>query len=318
MTTTGNIVDTAKRPRRPVSSFRAAITVANHEVIDSLRSKRAWILLVLFIAGSIAGIAIFLHVLHSIEQQMAEALKIPGTQTTGGAAATLWKSNMFREMLVNLLDEDRELAESLLSYQILSLFFAWMAFTFGPLLAVLTSGARVTEEIWSGSVRFVLFRISRGSWYTGKFLGQSVLFLLALFAGAVSAWLFGCWKMEAMDKPAALVEMLTFACKAWVYGVAYLGLANGVAFFCRSPTLATVVSLIAMMLVSIGHKIAEYYSGEGWRSILDLVARLAPGAHSIDWWRPDMAHAVPAGLFLLCLAVAYSFSGYLVLARKDM
>jgi ABC-type transport system involved in multi-copper enzyme maturation permease subunit len=301
-----------------LSRFRSAITVANYEVLDALRSRRVWILLILFTAGAIAGLAIFLRVLHSMEQQMAVALNIPAAQTTGGAASTLWKSNMFREMLIHLLDGNRELAESLLSYQILSLFFAWMAFTFGPLLAVLTSGARVTEEIWSGSARFVLFRIPRGSWYAGKFAGQAAVFLMALLAGAAGAWAFGCWKMAGMDKPMALAEMLTFACKAWVYGLAYLGLANGVALFSRSPILATVLGIISMIVVSAGQKIAEYYSGDGWRSLLDLVARLTPSAHFIDWLRPDLPHAVPAGIFLLCLAVAYSWCGYAVLARKDL
>lgn len=309
---------TATSFSRSITPFRAAVITANHELVDSLKSKRVWVLMILFCAGAVAGTAIFLHVLHGMEQQMAAALKIPPTQTTGGASSTVWKSSVFRDMLVHLLKGDRELAESLLSYQIISIFFAWIAFAFGPLLAVLTCGARVVEEIWTGSARFVLFRISRGAWYAGKFAGQAVLFLLALLAGAVTTWVFACLRMEGIDRSAALAEIFLFSCKAWVFGLAYLGLANGVSLMCRSPVVATVVSLIAMIVVSTGRAVAQACSGPGWRSLLDLVARLAPGAHSLDWWRPDAAHALPAGLFLLCLTVGYSFCGYILLSRKDL
>ena len=49
--------------------------------------------------------------------------------------------------------------------------------THSPLLGTLTSSARIAEEIFSSSVRFLMFRTARRDWCLGKFLGHAFLVL---------------------------------------------------------------------------------------------------------------------------------------------
>ncbi|MDD4872116.1 MAG: ABC transporter permease subunit, partial [Kiritimatiellae bacterium] len=207
--------------------FRSTINVASHELADSIRSRRAIVLLILYLAGSIVGTLIFIKVLHEVETQVVKAMGLDPAKNPGGVTATLWESSHFREIVVHL-SGDREIAEQLLRVPPLALFYAWLSFAFAPLLVVLTAAPRIAEEVWSGSVRFALFRTSRGAWCMGKYIGQACQIFLALLLSAAGAWLVGFIRMEHFAPADSMITMFLFAVKAWIYSLAFLGLATGI------------------------------------------------------------------------------------------
>jgi ABC-type transport system involved in multi-copper enzyme maturation permease subunit len=284
---------------------------------DSVRSRRVLVLILLYLAGSIAATAIFISVLHKIEGQLVESLGIASAGKTGNVTATLWKSTAFREILTHLIG-DRALAKTLLDIPPLGLFYGWLSFAFAPMLVMLTSSTRVSEEVWSGSIRFVLFRIPRLHWLYGKFAGQAVQLLGALVLSAVGAWLTGYVRMHSFEPLATAQAMLLFSVKAWIYSLAFLGLAFAISQLCAAPNLALALGFLSLIAVAIVSSVSSLFSGDGFRRAWDIVNAMTPEAHRLDLWWGDAAHAVPAIVFLLALAVGYLLAGYARFARRNL
>jgi ABC-type transport system involved in multi-copper enzyme maturation permease subunit len=291
--------------------------VAFQELADSIRSRRVWVFLLLYLAGSVAATILFLNILQKMETHLVSTLGLNPATEPGGVTATLWKSDAFQRMMTQLIG-DRKLAESLLSIPPLALFWGWLCLTFGPLLVTLTASVRIAEEVWSGSVRFVLFRTTRLSWVTGKFLGQAVQLLLAFLLSALGAWVVGAVRMNSFEPLPTALALLAFALKAWVYGLAYLGLATAVSQMFASPNVASALSFGVLMVVGMIHGAATFVKAAAWRPTLEILDLLTPAGHRLDLWRPDAAHLVPALVYLVVLAFGYLFLGHLVFRRRDL
>jgi ABC-type Na+ transport system ATPase subunit NatA len=153
--------------------------------------------MILFGGFAVIGTSWFIKFLKSVESQLVATLNLDAG-ASGGATAALWKSDFFRSMIVHMVG-DRDLAESLLQFTPIGLYFGWLSMTFAPWLVAQTSSARVTEEIWSGSARFVLCRTTRLAWVLGKYLGQSLQLLAALALCVAASWLTGRIMLESFD-----------------------------------------------------------------------------------------------------------------------
>ena len=296
---------------------RTIWTVAWNELADSVRSRRVIVLILLYVAGSVAGTAVFINVLQRIEGQLVESLGLASPGNVGSVTATLWKSNAFRQMLTHLVG-DRALAENLLSIPPLALYYGWLSFAFAPVLVMLTSTTRISEEIWTGSARFVLFRMSRLHWCAGKFGGQAVQILFALLLSAAGAWLTGLLRMHSFEPLATARFMLLFSAKAWIYSLAFLGLALAISQFFAAPNLAMGVGFMALVAVTVVSVLADHFAGDGLRRLWDIAGALTPGSHRLDLWWGDAAHAVPAIAFLLTLSAVYLLAGYARFIRRDL
>jgi ABC-type transport system involved in multi-copper enzyme maturation permease subunit len=292
-------------------------TLAVNELADSIRSRRVIALLLLYVAGSVAGTALFIHFLQQIEGQLVQSLGLASPGNTGSVTATLWKSHAFREMITHLVG-DRALAENLLAIPPLALYYGWLSFAFAPILVMLTSSSRISEEVWSGSARFVLFRVPRLHWCAGKFAGQAVQILAALLLSAAGAWATGYLRMHSFEPLASARFMLLFSAKAWIYSLAYLGLALAISQFCSAPNLALALGFVALIAVTALTFVSNHFAGDGMRRLWDLVHVLTPGAHRPGLWWGDAAHVVPAVAFLLALAAVYMLAGYARFSRRDL
>jgi hypothetical protein len=112
--------------------------------------------------------------------------------------------------------------------------------------------------------------------------------------------------------------MLLFAGKAWIYSLAFLGLALGISQLCSGPNLALAMGFLALIVMAILSGISGAFAGEGWRRIWDLVNSLTPGAHRLNLWWGDVNHSVPAIVFLLTLCCVYLLGGYARFSRRDL
>ena len=299
------------------TTLRNTWTVARHELVDSIRSRRAIVLLILYVLGAVAATLLFVKLLHTLENQLEKAIGVAEAQKAGGTSSALWKNQMFKGMLSHVVGSDAA-AIKLLSFTPLALFYGWISFTFTPLLVILMSSARISEEIWSGSVRFVMFRTSRLSWCAGKFAGQALQLLVALLLSALAAWVTGWFRLAFFAPLPNAIDLLVFALKAWVYSIAFLGLATGVSQAVASPNVATALGFVAMVVVGILHSIASWVTMQPWRMILETTDMMLPGGHQLDLWLTDAAHAVPAVLFVLCLGTAYALAGYVSFSRRNL
>ena len=297
--------------------LRTLHTLARHELQDSIRSRRVIVLCLLYLAGSVAATLLFVAVLQKTERALAQGLGVAVAPGAGSVTATLWKSDGFRRVLTDLAGSD-SLALKLLDIPPLALFYGWLSFAFAPTLVMLTSSSRIAEEVWSGSARFVMFRVSRLNWCTGKFIGQALQLLGALLLSAAGAWLVGYFRMSFFNGGATALAMLGFVLRAWVYSLTFLGLALAVSQWCAAPNLSLALGFLSLIVLSVISGLSGYFAGDGWRRVLDLVNALTPGGHDKDLWWGDAAHLVPAVTFLLALAFVYFAAGYARFSRRDL
>jgi len=312
-------VNETGRPPEPEawSPAGSAAVVARHELADSVRSRRALVVLVLYFLGALAATLLFVKVLHEVENRVESALGVAKSERAGGATSALWKNEFFRETLISLTG-DRKLALELLSLPPLGVFYGWLSFAFAPLLVILLCATRITEEVWSGSVRFVLFRTSRLAWCAGKFLGQACLVLAALLLSGAAAWLVGWFRLAGFDPAANAAAVAFFAIKAWVYSLAFLGLAMGVSQLVSGVNMAAALGFLALVVTGILGAVSDHLAGGGWGRLWLLVHMLTPGGHKMDLWRLDVAHSLSAAIFLAGLAAVYMLAGHTRFSRRDL
>ena len=126
------------------ASARRVWLAAMAEWRGAIRSRRALVLLVLYLASAVLCMYGTISILGKMEIELASILQLPDGGQTGVVSETLWKSEPFRR-LVRAVVRDSLVFEDLLSHHPVDLLYAWFAFLFAPMLVVLVSGGRVAR-----------------------------------------------------------------------------------------------------------------------------------------------------------------------------
>ncbi|MBR4938333.1 MAG: hypothetical protein IKZ22_05620, partial [Kiritimatiellae bacterium] len=127
-------------------SVRRILQVAGFEWFDAVRSRRAIVILVLYLAASLLSMNGAITVLGKMEDQLAEVLQLPSEDSRGVVSASLWKSKRFQKMVRSALG-DSLVYDDICGRHPAELLYAWFAFFYVPLLTVLVSGNRVADEL---------------------------------------------------------------------------------------------------------------------------------------------------------------------------
>ena len=118
--------------------LRQIWVVLRYELADSVRSRRVLILLLLYLAGAMLACNGFISAIQKVEGQLSEALALPGSTTPGAVADALWRSKAFRRIVISLVGH-KEIALEVLSLPPIAVIYGWLAFTFTPVLVVLST-----------------------------------------------------------------------------------------------------------------------------------------------------------------------------------
>ena len=199
---------------------------------NALRSRRALVLLLLYLAAAVLCMNGTISVLGKMETELVRVLRLPDSGQAGVVSETLWKSKSFRNMIAAGVD-DRLVFEDISKRHPVELLYAWFAFFCAPLLVVLVSGTRVAEDLRTGVARYMLVRTSRLEWSLGKYAGQALMIACALAVSAVGAWCVALYRLPAATACRLFLPMLGWGASAWFYSLAWLGLALGLSHLTR-------------------------------------------------------------------------------------
>ena len=292
-------------------SVRRILQVAGFEWFDAVRSRRAIVILVLYLAASLLSMNGAITVLGKMEDQLAEVLQLPSEDSRGVVSASLWKSKRFQKMVRSALG-DSLVYDDICGRHPAELLYAWFAFFYVPLLTVLVSGNRVADELHSGSVRYMIVRTTRLEWSLGKYVGIAGLLLAGLLVGSVSAWAVAAYRLSGADIPALFPAMIVWGVKAWIYSFAWLGLALGVSHLAQTGSKATAVAIAAMVVYFAAPPLIERYAEN-----FSTLVRLFPGGVEDALWRSSPEPVAVAALWLLALGLMYLAAGAAVFIRRD-
>lgn len=297
--------------------WRQTWLILRNELADALRSRRAIVVLLLYVAAGVLTTNSSISLLQKIEGELSEVLQLEASAQAGTVTSAMWKSDRFRRMVAQAAG-DKSLVDDLMGTPPIVLIFGGLAFFYTPILAILISAPRIAEELSSGSARYALLRTSRLSWSTGKFLGQVALAGMALILSGVGAWLVARLRMAASEGPEVATGMLLSAGRAWIFSIAYVGLATGLSHLTRAPGRATAIGLVGLLAFGILGWASDHYYGSGIRQLWHLASVFTPQAHRLDLWRWDLSRLVPAVIHLLALGWVFLLGGYAWFRRRDL
>jgi ABC-type transport system involved in multi-copper enzyme maturation permease subunit len=292
--------------------------VARYEWFDALRSKRALVVLLLYLMAAACNMYWSISLLGRLETELASVLQLPQSERTGIVSTALWRSKPFQRMMRQMAQNDAVL-DDITGKHPAELIYAWFAFFYTPLLVVMVAGGRIAEDLGSGAVRFVIFRISRLSWTLGKFIGQALMIGFALLVSGIGAYAVAKVRLAGYGTPDLLSSMLRWSIRAWIFSIPYLGIALGLSHMTRSSSKATVLGILAITLsfaVSVWLRVVG--SESGWGACLSYLEVVVPDAHKMNLWRSSLAPLLTGSAYLVTLGVCYLLLGYAFFRNRDL
>lgn len=300
-----------------MDSLKRIFLVAQHEWTDALRSRKAAVMFLLYVGLALLSCHFFVELLKQVETHLSDALMISRSAQVGSTTSTLWESSMFRNIVTGLVG-DESVARGLFSMSPISVFYGWMTMTFTPALVLLLTSGCVSEEVGSGSARYVLLRVPRAEWIVGKWIGQILLVLLALILSMAVYWVYARFRVSSFDALGALVDMLQLCWRAWVYSIAFVGVAVMFSQFTRWPLLAMALAYLGWMLQAVLHAVAAWRISEEGSWLWGMLQELFPQGHKLDLWRMQLEPTIHAVIFLLSISLVSMFVGYVFFQRRDV
>ena len=291
---------------------RKLVRVARFELAEALRSRLISVVFALYGVGAALGAYVFSKTLDAAEQAVRE-------QMFGTLSAHAIPDDLVRQQalprVISFLVNDEALARELSGVDPLAVFYGFMALNLVAPLVLMTSGGLHSGDIASGAVRFVLTRCDRLTWALGKWLGHAVLLGVGLLLGALATALVAALRggIDAMSS----LWLLRASARAWIYGLAYLGLFSCVALAARIPSRARTLSILLLFGLWIGHSICDGgYFTERLPALAYLVW-LFPARYQLALWSPSWLASLPAMLALLALGLGSLALGHAVFRRAD-
>ncbi len=292
--------------------------VACYEWFDALRSRRALVVLLLYMAAAVCNMYWSINLLHKLENELATVLQLPKSEQTGVISTTLWKSKPFQRIMKEMTQNDLVLQDITGKHPV-ELIYAWFAFFYTPLLVVLVSGSRIAEDLGSGAVRYVIFRTSRVSWTLGKFVGQAFMIFFALILSGIGAYAVAKCRLAGSGTPDLFMNIIQWSVRAWIFSFPYLGLAMGLSHLTKSASKATIMGIVAITVCFVVTILLRHFTADaGWRAYLPYLGVLVPEEHKMYLWRNSLAPLVTGTVYLMTLGCCYLLAGYACFRKRDV
>ncbi len=299
-----------------MSALRRIVQIARAEWSDAVRSRRALVLLALYLLCAVGGMYGTISIFGKMEKELVQVLQLPASEQTGVVSTTLWKSKPFQRMVRAAVSNDL-VYNDISGRHPVELVSAWFSFLFAPLLVVLVAGNRIADELRSGSVRYAIVRCTRGEWTLGKYLGQALMIACALAVSSVGAWCVAVCRLSGVEVGALLPSILGWGLRAWIYSLAWLGVTLGVSHLTRSGSRATALGILAIVGFSIFPGILGLcvkWLEWPWLENFDL---LVPSAAKGYLWRRGVVPLMMATGHLVTLGATYLALGAFGFQRRD-
>ena len=294
------------------------IRVALFELAAAVRTRRAIVLVALYLAWSLLGMSAAITALGKMEDRLAEILQVEKVEGKSGVvSAALWKAKPFQQLVRSVVD-DSLIYDDIVGKHPAELIYAWIVFLAVPLLTVLVATRRVAEEVKSGAAKYMLLRVTRLEWTLGKYLGIALLMLVGLLVGAVAAWIVAAFRLSGADIPALLPAMIVWSFKAWFLSLAWLGLALGVSHLFKSGAKADAVAILLMIAFSVVPAILNAFGSAWLGGKLLVLVRLFPSSVDDALWRSSFMPVAASAAWLVMLGLLYLSIGHAVFARRDV
>ena len=283
------------------------------ELFSALRSRRAIVVVVLYLVVSLLCMGGSITLLGKMEEQLSKVLQVEKVEgkKSGVVSAALWKSKPFQNLVRGAL-KDSLVYDDICGKHPAELIYAWFVLLLVPPLTLMLAANRAASEIGSGSVLYMITRVTRLEWTLGKYLGSALLIMVGLLVGACGAWAVAFFKLAGADVAALFPSMLGWSLKAWVLSLAWLGLALGISHFFKSGAKADGLAWVLLLVFAVVPDWLRWFGGR-----LAFLAVLFPSTVEKSLWRSSFIPVATATAWLLMLGLCYLSAGFVYFDRRD-
>jgi ABC-type transport system involved in multi-copper enzyme maturation permease subunit len=288
-----------------------------YEWFTAMRSRRAVVVVLLFMAASVCTMNFCINALQKMEQELTKVLDLPETEQVGVVSKTLWQSKPFRRMMRHIV-YNKDVYNDLVGRHPVELMYAWLVFFYTPLLVVLVSANRIADELGSGACRYVAFRCSRSLWSAGKYFGQAAIIAIALMLSGIGAWLMASIRMHEAGWP-LLIAITGWSIRSLIYALPFLGLSLGLSHLTRSGSKATIFAIMTLALCFLIEALAVVFrNANDWKALFNYAGVFTPAAHKFFLWRSTPLSLAIGTLWMITLSLCYLIPGHLIFKYRDM
>ncbi|MBX2802877.1 MAG: ABC transporter permease [Myxococcales bacterium] len=291
--------------------------VARFEVLRAIRTWRALALVVLFTVASAGASYLFVRFIGMLENEVAQQILAPRTETPGAMIDELVKSDTWREFVSNLVGADH-LVDFIIQIPPLAMFNLWFGFLLVPFFAASASAECISLDVRSRAIRYEVLRTGRLELVTGRFIGQALLTGAAIAVSTVAVLGVGMRFMVLTD-PVNLASWLAwFSIRAWVFAIPFIGIGVAASQITASPAWARVMAVGGVALSWVAYALArgaEAHDQYPW--LTDVTLQLLPQGWIQGMWEPGGAWLASAVVIVL-LGVFFALLGYARFAGRDL
>lgn len=287
----------------PSSTFvRDALLVAGFDLRESLRTRRALVLVLLYVLIASAASYIYVRIVATIDDTAALA---------GGDAAAMsaMKDEGYGAMLLFFAGGDATLANHLATYPAMVLIFAWTSLAFLPWFIALTSYDQIAGELHLRTIRYAALRTTRAAYVSGKLLGQAALVAGVAALGMLPVVLIGAIWLPNFAVLATVTALLSTWPITVVCALGFLGVVSLASQLTRTPGTARAAAVGLLLIVWIFSLQSGVYA---WLGVL------SPWYWKPGLYHPGLAERAIAVAGCLALCVGYTALGYLRFRRRDL
>ena len=297
--------------------MRDVFLVARFEVLRAIRTWRALALVVLFCVASGGASYLFVRFVGLLENNVADQLGVPRTETPGAMLDQLVLSDTWREVVSDMIGAP-EFVDFLLSVPPLAMFNLWFGFLLVPFFAASASAECLAIDVQSRAIRYEALRTGRLEIVMGRLFGQLTLTAIALVVSTLVVWFVGVGFM-VLEEPLALGGWLFwFALRSLGFAVPFVGLGVAASQLTASPAWARVMAIGATAGTWVLFGLAHYWIDQ--RQVLwlaDILLQVLPQGWLRGMWSPGLAWAGSAAA--VCgLGLVFAAFGYVRFARRDL
>jgi ABC-type transport system involved in multi-copper enzyme maturation permease subunit len=318
--------------------LRDTYLVAGFELREMLRSRRAFLVVALYLLMAAFATFNFVRLLNVTENltqpppwrrdrgivqptARAQVAQAPVARTPAGAGpsqgAFFSRYSPFRGILSGQVTDTTTL-DFLVAKPLIALFFVLVCLFAVPILIMITASESIAQELQTRGVRFTALRTGRVEFVVGKALGQGLLMAVVVLLSAGMCLAMGAWKLADFEWGPALTAMLIFWPRIVVFCVPFVGLAALCSMNCSSTLSARAFALIGLGALWSVHGLTSYYSDTSLAGFFNALDTLEPFAYQSDMWTATYATVGPAMAALIGLAVLYVGIGLIFYTRRDL
>lgn len=286
------------------SFARDVALIAGFDLRESLRTRRALVLVLLYMLIASAASGIYVQVVRAIHDSVATL-----APETGAAELAMVQDEGYRQVLLFFSGGDAALANHLATYPAMVLIFAWVSLAFLPWFIALTSYDLIAGDLHLRTIRYAALRTSRGAYVLGKVLGQAALVAGVAGLGMLPVIIIGAIYLPGFDAIATVLALLSTWPITVVCALGFLGVVAFASQLCRGPGAARAVAVGLLLLVWIFSLLPGY---------AQYLGLLSP------WhWKPGLFHPAIAERSLaiaacLGLCAGYTALGFLRFRNRDL